>query len=120
LLQRINSANPDVLAVTVISVEEQLRGRLQVIRRAASEEALMLAYARLGETVAFFNNINLLLYTSEAHAHYLELQRQRIRIGTRDLRIAAIALSIDAIVVTRNQRDFSQISGLLLEDWTIL
>lgn len=48
-----------------------------------------------------------------------DLKRQRIRIGARDLRISAIALSINGIVVTRNQRDFRQVSGLQLEDWTV-
>jgi tRNA(fMet)-specific endonuclease VapC len=51
---------------------------------------------------------------------YDSLVNQKIRIGKQDLRIGAIALSINATVVTRNQRDFSQIPGLMLEDWTIL
>lgn len=49
----------------------------------------------------------------------LDTDHQKIRIGTQDLRIAAIILSQDGILVTRNQRDFVQIPNLILEDRTI-
>jgi tRNA(fMet)-specific endonuclease VapC len=47
------------------------------------------------------------------------LRQQQIRIGTQDLRIAAISLANQTTLVTRNQQDFSKVPGLLLEDWTI-
>ncbi|MCT7982610.1 type II toxin-antitoxin system VapC family toxin [Laspinema sp. A4] len=50
---------------------------------------------------------------------YQDLIQQRIRIGTQDLKIGAIALSRNTILVTRNRRDFEQIPGLQWEDWTI-
>jgi tRNA(fMet)-specific endonuclease VapC len=58
-------------------------------------------------------------YTLEAHYHFRELREQKIPIGTQDLRIAAISLSENSILVTRNYRDFSQIPNLRLQDWTI-
>jgi tRNA(fMet)-specific endonuclease VapC len=39
-------------------------------------------------------------------------------IGALDIMIAAQALSVDAILVTSNTREFSRIHGLRLENWT--
>ncbi|MEH2414389.1 type II toxin-antitoxin system VapC family toxin [Nostoc sp.] len=45
--QRINAVNREDIAVTIITVEEQLRGRFNVIRKASSSDTLVLAYANL-------------------------------------------------------------------------
>jgi hypothetical protein len=50
--------------------------------------------------------------------HYGMLRKQKIRIGTQDLRIASIVLAVNGTLVTRNQRDFAQVPELTLEDWT--
>ncbi len=118
--QQIAKRGMNAIAITIITAEEQLRGRLDVIRRSESGMSRVLAYARFRETLFFLGQIrHLLEFTSEAEDCYSELKRQRVRIGAQDLPIAAIALSIDAVVVTRNRRDFEKIPGLTIEDWTI-
>ncbi len=61
----------------------------------------------------------MLNFTEEAKNNFSNLINQKIRIGTQDLKIAAIALSVNGIIVTRNKKDFSKVPNLLLEDWTI-
>lgn len=46
------------------------------------------------------------------------LRRAGTPIGSLDLLIAAHALAEGAILVTNNQREFSRIGGLRLEDWS--
>ena len=46
-----------------------------------------------------------------------ELERQGTPIGSLDTMIAAHALSLDAILVTNNMREFERVSGLRLENW---
>jgi len=119
--ERLNSINTSKVAVTVITVEEQMRGRLNRIRQASQSgksEQIIFAYANLRKTVDFYRTRKLLDFDRAASTPYAELSRQKIRIGTQDLRIAAIALSVDGILVTRNWRDFQRVPGLLLEDWT--
>lgn len=119
VVQRVNQTNPQDIAITIITVEEQLRGRLNTIRKADSSEMLILAYTGLQASLDFFQSINVIKFNDDALHYYQELIRQRIRIGTQDLRIAAITLSVNGVLVTRNRQDFAKVPNLQLEDWTI-
>jgi tRNA(fMet)-specific endonuclease VapC len=108
----------DQVLVPIVTVEEQLRGWLALIRRAQTPEQLIAAYASLHRAVAYFAQVIILDYSADAASHFASLRAQKIRIGTQDLRIAAMTLAAGAVLVTRNQRDFQQVPGLLLEDWS--
>ncbi|AVH72495.1 type II toxin-antitoxin system VapC family toxin [Nostoc sp. 'Lobaria pulmonaria (5183) cyanobiont'] len=112
--QRINAVNTENIAITIITVEEQLRGRFNVIRKASSSDALLLAYAKLQATLEFFKNVRSQGFNEYAINCYEDLIRQRIRIGTQDLRIAVITLSVNGIFVTRNRKDFEKDPNLRL------
>ena len=119
VVAQILATAPAELAATIITVDEQMQGRLTVIRQARSQSEAARGYVRLRETLEFYQSIQLVDYTADAVAYFEALRRQGIRIGTQDLRIAAIVLAQGAILVSRNSRDFAQVPGLALEDWTI-
>jgi tRNA(fMet)-specific endonuclease VapC len=73
----------------------------------------------LNVTLKYFHEINILNFDQAAYTQFEDLRRQKIRIGTQDLRIAAVVLVASGTLVTRNQRDFAQVSGLALADWSI-
>ena len=117
--QRINQVNFEDIAVSVITVEEQMRGWLDVIRQSSEVKRLRWGYLGLRQGVEFFNTIKILDFDEKSINCYKELKQQKIRIGTQDIRIASIAISHNAILVTRNQRDFARVPGLQFEDWSV-
>ena len=119
VINRLSSANPKNLAVTVISLEEQMYGRLSEIKKATSAISLITAYSRLEITLDYFKSVQVLPFDQNAHTSFESLIRQKLRVGTQDLRIAAIALSVNGIVVTRNQKDFGKVPNLQVENWAI-
>lgn len=119
VLQRMAKTGWNALATTIITVEEQIQGRFQVIKRASVGEKLIGAYADLQNTLGYFTALQVLPFNSLANIHYEALRRQHLRIGTQDIRIAAIVLSVQGTLVTRNLRDFDKIPGLVTEDWSI-
>jgi tRNA(fMet)-specific endonuclease VapC len=115
---RIQDAGPALVAISIITVEEQLRGWLAVVRKGTTAAARVTAYTRLRMAVEYFASITLLDYTDAAEALVADLRGQGVRIGTQDLRIAAVALAHGAILVTRNTRDFALVPGLPVTDWS--
>ena len=119
VINRLSSANPQNLAVTVISLEEQMYGRLSEIKKATSAISLITAYSRLEITLDFYKNVRVMPFDQDAHKSFENLIRQKLRVGTQDLRIAAISLSVNGIVVTRNQKDFGKVPNLQVENWAV-
>jgi tRNA(fMet)-specific endonuclease VapC len=117
---RVQAAGSAQVAVSIITVEEQMRGWLAAIRAATTPDARATAYQRMRMAVEYFASFAVVDYTVQAEALVSDLRKQGVRIGTQDLRIAAIALVQGATVVTRNTRDFAQVPGLVIEDWSAM
>lgn len=118
IIARRDAAGEDADSVTIISYEEQTRGWLAVLARARSIERQIEAYARLQRHLEEYCNRPILDFDAAAAAEYQRLVSKRIRIGTMDLKIAAIALARDALLVSRNLADFQRVPNLKVEDWT--
>lgn len=100
------------------SAEEQFRGWLAQIHRIHDPHRQVAAYERLQRRIEFFAAWEVLPWTEQAADILVDLRRRGIRIGTLDLKIAAIALSHEATLLSRNLVDFAQVPRLVVEDWT--
>lgn len=109
----------DVVATTIITIEEDIGGWLAVCRRARGGAARVQAYNRLQKALLFYQQIAWLPFTDAAAAFFDQLRAQRLHLGTNDLSIAAIAFSVGGVPVTRNSKDFRRIPDLVMEDWTV-
>jgi tRNA(fMet)-specific endonuclease VapC len=117
--QHVSAHTFDELAITVITVQEQLDGWHFRLARAKDRKQLADQYQRLADTVRFLSQVQILAFPEVAIERYEELQTQKLNIGKMDLRIAAIVLQFGGTLVTRNTRDFCRVSGLNFEDWSV-
>lgn len=118
VVQQLADHLPGEIEVTLVTAQELLNGWLPLLKRKQPAQRYIWAYAGLRKTVEFLCDVHLLNFDAHAAQEYERLRARYGRLGTNDLRIAAIALTIGAAVVTRNVRDFSQVTGLAVEDWT--
>ena len=58
-------------------------------------------------------------FDSGRESQFQQLRAARLRVGTLDLKIAAIALTNGLTVLTRNRSDFGRVPGLTLADWSV-
>ena len=116
--RRLTSLSEEEVAVTIITYEEQMRGWLAYIARAKTPTKQIEAYAKLRRHIERFRRIPILDYDEKAAAIYERLRQARIRVGTKDLQIASIAIANDATLLTRNRADFSKIPDVKFEDWS--
>ncbi len=118
LRQRLDSFPPEEIFTTIITFEEQMRGWLAVIAKAKTSEQQIFGYERLHISLEAYRNTIVLDYDENAANIFQDLKSQKIRIGTMDLKIASIALSRKAILVSRNLKDFEEVPNLVVKDWS--
>ena len=109
---------PEAVAITVLTVEEQLSGWYSQLRKAKRPDRLAWAYRRLTENVRFLSRLQVVTYGEEAMHRFEKLRQEKVRIGRTDLGIAAIVLELGATLVTENRRDFERVPGLKFTSWS--
>lgn len=112
------AASPDQdFVTTVVTMEEQLRGWLALIRRSNDAHRQVSAYTKLNEAVDYFSRWRRLAFDDAAAEQFKELRCRKVRVATMDLKIAATALIHNCLLLSANLRDFEQVPTLRVEDW---
>ncbi len=119
LITRMGQHAPADFALSIISFHEQVLGAHDFINRARTNTNIIRGYRLLLEICQGFAAAPVLPFDGQAVEIFDKLREQNVRLATMDLRIAAIALSCDLVLLTRNIRDFSKIPNLSIEDWTV-
>lgn len=112
LTDRIADTDPDDHATTTITLGEIAYGAFRVERPELYERARELITA---------GGMTVLAFDQPAAEHYgairTALEREGRRLADPDLRIAALARSRGALLVSRNIRQFARVPDLRSENW---
>jgi len=102
LRRRVESVRPGMLVTSAVAFAEVMIGG---VRRTA-----------VTQTRRLFETIPVLPFDLQAAEVYMRLPFRR---GSFDRLIAAHALALDVTLVTNNERDFADVPGLRVENWTL-
>jgi tRNA(fMet)-specific endonuclease VapC len=118
LADRLRAQPPDaVVAVSIVTVEEQMRGWLANIAKEKHARRQVWAYAELTNLFDYFRKYTILPFDDRAAERFDDLKAARLRLGSMDLKIAAIALVNQATLLSANRSDFEKVPGLRVENW---
>jgi tRNA(fMet)-specific endonuclease VapC len=109
----------DTVGISAVTIQEYLKGRLAGLARHQHGPLQVQAYANLVASLKLFQQFPIVPFDNACESELQRLRTLRLRIGTQDLKIAAVALVHHLTVATRNRRDFGRIPGLALTDWSV-
>lgn len=113
VLARFAALNAGDAAISTITWGELVYGAEKSTRRESVLDALR----------EFTSFVPVMTMPADAGAHYgalrARLERSGEIIGNNDLWIAAHALAAGLVMVTNNEREFSRVPGLAIENWTL-
>ena len=111
VLKRLEACQPGMVVMSVITFAELINGA----KKSQHVEANLRRLNALSEL------IEVLPFDKDAAMAYgdvrSDLEKRGLIIGGNDLFIAAHALSLKMTLVTNNQREFSRVNGLNIENW---
>jgi tRNA(fMet)-specific endonuclease VapC len=115
-----------IVALTIDADEKVVRRAAECDADAMVTSSIAIAEVALGveqgkpptmeELCAFMEEVPVLDFDHRAALEYARLPFKR---GSFDRLIAAHALSRDLIIVTGNEKDFANVPGLKVENWTV-
>jgi tRNA(fMet)-specific endonuclease VapC len=109
--QRFQTLAMEQLCVSVVTYAELIYG----VERSSSK--------RINRPIIedFVRHLDVMNWDTEAADHYgvirAELEAAGTPIGAMDMMIAAHAKSIKAVLVTNNQKHFTKVKGLKIDNW---
>jgi tRNA(fMet)-specific endonuclease VapC len=113
LLKKLQAVEIERITISVVTEAELLYG----IKLSSKPKLTRDAYH------GFIRHVRIFELDRHAAEHYAEiradLHKHGNMIGANDLMIAAHARSLDATIVTNNEREFGRIKGLKVENWTL-
>lgn len=118
-MHRMAVQPPDAVGVSAVTAEETLRGRLAGLSQARYGSQRIVRYRLLLESLDLLSQFSLVLYDLASENHFQHLRSLRLNVGAQDLKIAAVSLANNIVLLTRNRRDFGRIPGLQIDDWSV-
>lgn len=110
-------ANEADAFTTAVTAQEVTQGWIAEINRRNAGREQVPAYEQFLIALKSLEGIVLLPFDTEAAEIFHAFPTSLRRIGTMDLKIAAIACSHGALLLSRNLRDFTQVPDLKVENW---
>ena len=117
LVARMSLPSNELFEIPIVVVEETMRGWLAAIAKERIPLRQVSAYRELSSLFAFFAAFPITPSDQAAADRFELLRTAKVRIATRDLKIAAICLADDAMLLTANRQDFEKVLGLRFETW---
>ena len=105
------------LGTTIVSVEEQMRGWLAAIAKEQKIDRQVRAYREFHEQFSRFQAFAIAPFDETAATTYKLLRPGRGHLGTKDMKIGSIAITVNALLLTASKNDFEQIPRLRFENW---
>jgi tRNA(fMet)-specific endonuclease VapC len=116
LKSRIIAADADSFT-TAITAQEIMQGWIARINKEAAGRDQVQPYSQFLAALRALEKVTVLPFDDDAAAVFHRHPARIRRIGTMDLKIASIAISHEALLLSRNLQHFAQVPGLKVENW---